>query len=202
MILSKSNKLNTPVLVLNRFYMAIQIITARRAFVMLCRDAAEVIDQEDGQFMNYSFEQWLEMSEFQYEAGIIEDDVIQTVRFPVQIPRVVRTTNFDRVPDSTVKFSRKNLFVRDKQQCQYCGKKLSFSQMSLDHVVPRSQGGGTSWDNVVCSCFPCNSRKGGRTPKEARMELLQQPEKPRQFPLLDLYQPSIVHPIWEPFTGS
>ena len=97
---------------------------------------------------------------------------------------MIRLLGYDRFPRNVVKFNRRNIFLRDRNFCQYCGKKFATHQLSLDHVTPRSRGGGTSWENIVCACVRCNVRKGGRTPAEARMRLINRPVKPKRSPLL------------------
>jgi len=176
--------LSASVLVLNRMYMAIHVVGVRRAFCLLYRELAEVIHIEDGHYANYDFETWQLVSEISSEAKCEDQDWIRAVAFELQVPRVVRLLNYDRVPRYSLRFSRRNLFARDGHQCQYCGVDAPASQLSIDHVVPRSRGGQTTWENVVCCCIKCNSRKGSRTPKEARMKLLCKPSKPRFNPLL------------------
>ena len=180
-----ANTLNASVLVLNRFFMAVHVVTVRRAFTLLYRDIAEVVDCDDGRFANYDFGSWCELSEFRMVDGYDDTtDWVRSVTQAILAPRIIRLTAFDRVPRLTLKFSRRNLFARDGYRCQYCGESKPVSQLSVDHVMPRSRGGGTTWENVVCSCVGCNTKKGGRTPKEARMRLLQRPTKPKHNPLL------------------
>ena len=112
------------------------------------------------------------------------DDWVQSVTFQIQVPRIIRLLRFDRAPRQTLRFNRRSLFARDGHRCQYCGLTPPLHQLSLDHVLPRSRGGDTSWENVVCCCLKCNTRKGGRTPSEARMKLLRDPRKPAHSPLL------------------
>ena len=176
--------LDTNVLVLNRFYMAIRVVNVRRALTLLYRECAEVISNENGQFTSYDFESWCELSQLASMEKQPGEDYIQAVGFELQVPRIVRLTRFDRMPVQSVRFNRKNLFARDEHKCQYCGKVEPSHKLSLDHVVPRSHGGPTTWENIVCCCLRCNSRKGGRTPKQARMKLLKQPTKPRVNPVL------------------
>ena len=176
--------LDTNVLVLNRFYMAIRVINVRRTFTLLYRNCAEVIDNENGQFVSYDFESWCELSQFTSMEKQAGEEYIQTVRFELRIPRIVRLVRFEKMPMQTVRFSRKNLFARDEHTCQYCGRNEPVQKLSLDHVVPRAHGGATTWENIVCCCLRCNNRKGGRTPKEARMTLLKRPTKPGVNPLL------------------
>jgi len=176
--------LDTNVLVLNRFYMAIRVINVRRALTLLYRECAEVIGNDGGQFVSYDFNSWCELSQLTCLDKQEGEEYLRAVGFELQVPRIVRLTRFDRMPMQSVRFNRKNLFARDDHQCQYCGKHEPMHKLSLDHVVPRSHGGPTTWENVVCCCLRCNSRKGGRTPKQASMQLLNKPTKPRFNPLL------------------
>ena len=177
--------LETNVLVLNRFFMAVRVVDVRRAFTLLYRECAEVIDMEsNAAFQSYDFESWCELSEFTAMDKQPGEEYLQTTRFELRIPRILRLTRFEKMPMQTVRFNRKNLFARDDQTCQYCGRHAPLSQLSMDHVIPRSHGGSTSWENIVCCCLKCNGRKGGRTPKQARMKLLRTPARPRVNPLM------------------
>ena len=191
--------LNTSVLVLNRHYMATRVITAKRAFVLLYREAAEVIDIEEGQFSNYDFDSWCEMSRLRSELPRHEEDWVRAVHFDIQVPRIVRLIRFDRQFSTALRLNRRNLFARDNHSCQYCGQSLPPSQLSLDHVVPRSKGGLTTWENVVASCVHCNTKKGGRTPLEARMKLRNEPSKPTQNPLLTVKLTNPKYESWKTF---
>lgn len=196
---SPCRALNSSVLVLNRFYMAVHVVSVRRAFILLYRDTAEVIHLEDGQFANYDFESWCEISSFWEESSELDDDWVRSVNLRIQVPRVIRLTRFDRAVQQSLRFNRRNLLARDSHRCQYCGKSAPISQLSLDHVVPRSRGGETSWENVVCSCVPCNTKKGGRTPQEARMRLMNQPARPKHNPLIALKLSNPKYESWRPF---
>ena len=190
------------VLVLNRFYMAVHIVGVRRAFGLLYRELAEVIHLEEGQFCNYDFDTWLVASQMRQPDVAAHEDWLRTVRFQVQVPRVIRLYRYDRVPDHTLRFNRRNLFARDGHRCQYCGRSFPTSQLSLDHVIPRSRGGQTTWENVVCSCLSCNVKKGGRTPHEARMHLKMQPARPKQSPLLVLKLSNPKYECWKTFLNG
>lgn len=194
--------LNSNVLVLNRHYMAVHIVTARRAFVLLYRESAEVIDLDEGHYANYDFGSWCELSDFRSEEKDDEEDWIRTVRFEIQIPRVIRLHAFDRAPRQSLRFNRRNLFARDGHCCQYCGKHEPASQLSLDHVMPRSRGGQTNWENVVCACVACNTKKGGRTPKEARMKLINTPRKPKNNPSLITKLDNPKYQSWKTFLAG
>src|SRR5262245_58049745 len=184
---SGSSALDASVLVLNKLFMAVHIITVRRAFCLLCKDLAEVVSLEEGQFVSYNFETWREVSVYRAQNFRQEDDDwVRTFNSQIQVPRVIRLFAYEKLPKHTVKFNRRNIFARDNNQCQYCGKKYATSELSLDHVVPRSQGGASTWENVVCACVSCNVRKGGRTPKQAHLSLIRKPEKPKRSPLLNL----------------
>jgi 5-methylcytosine-specific restriction endonuclease McrA len=176
--------LASSVLVLNRLYLAVHVIGVRRAFGLLYRELAEVIHLEDGRFTNYDFCAWQEISELRCEAKQPDDDWVQAVNFEIQVPRVVRLLAYDRLPKQQLHLNRRNVLARDGHRCQYCARHLPTHQLSIDHVIPRSRGGVTSWENVVCACLPCNIRKGGRTPHEARMKLVRRPAKPQRNPWL------------------
>ncbi len=196
--------LATSVLVLNRAYVAVHVVNVRRAFALLYRQLAEVIDLENGQYANYDFDSWMLASELRLEAeGFASaDDWVRSVNFRVQVPRVVRLFRYDRVPKHTLRFNRRNLFARDGHRCQYCGDAKPINQLSLDHVLPRSRGGGTTWENTVCCCVTCNTRKGSRTPKEARMRLLSRPRKPHFNPLLARKLDNPKYAVWRTFLQS
>lgn len=197
------SSLNGSVLVLNRFYVAVHVVSVRRAMILLYRDMAEVIHVEDGQYFNYDFMSWVEMSEFASAEGMTEGhDWIRSVQFPIQVPRVLRLFRYDKIPVHSLKFNRKNLFARDNNRCQYCGKVYSLSHLSFDHVIPRSRGGTTCWENVVCSCLDCNGRKRDRTPEEAGMRLVRKPAKPKQNPLLSVKLENPKYESWKSFLGK
>jgi 5-methylcytosine-specific restriction endonuclease McrA len=198
-----NSALDASVLVLNKLFLAIHITSVKRAFILLCKDLAEVVSYEDGQFVTYNFESWREVSEFRARHFRQEDDDwVRTVNSEIQVPRVIRLIEYDRLPRQTVKFNRRNIFARDNNQCQYCGKKFPTTELSLDHVVPRSQGGQSTWENIVCCCLACNVRKGGRTPKQAGMTLIRKPEKPKRSPLLNLKMTHRKYQSWRTFLDN
>ena len=192
-----SDPLAASVLVLNRLYMAVHVVGVRRAFGLLYRDLAEVIHVEDGRFANYDFQAWLEVSELSAEDKQPYDDWVRTVCFQIQVPRVIRLLFYDRMPRHSLRLNRHTVFARDEHRCQYCGDRLPGSQLSLDHVLPRSRGGSTSWENVVCACLKCNVKKGGRTPQEARMRLVRQPVRPKHSPLLSVKLGNPKYESWK-----
>jgi 5-methylcytosine-specific restriction endonuclease McrA len=195
--------LESSVLVLNKMFMAVHVISVRRAFCLLCKSQAEVVRVEDGSFQSYDFESWAELSAFKAKHFREEhDDWVRTPTVEIQAPRVIRLLDYDKVPRQTVKFNRRNIFARDHNQCQYCGRKFITSELSLDHVVPRSQGGGTTWENIVCACVECNVRKGGRTPRQANMTLIRKPDKPKRSPLLNVKLTQKKYETWQTFLDN
>lgn len=194
--------LTASVLVLNRFYMAVHVVTARRALVLLYRELAEVIDLDGDRYANYDFDTWCALSDLRAAEKFEHDDWIRTVSFEIQIPRVIRLHTYDQVPRRSVRFNRRNLFARDGNRCQYCGDSYPSSQLSFDHVLPRSRGGETNWENVVCACLRCNTKKGGRTPQEARMHLMNKPRKPSHSPLLASRMRNPKYEVWRSFLGA
>ena len=115
-------------------------------------------------------------------AEIVKEYEDRWVTFEIKMPCVVRLLNFVLGNSKRPRFSRENVYVRDHQKCQYCGKKVSRDGMTYDHVTPRSQGGQTSWENVVVCCIACNQRKANRTPNQAKMRLTQEPVRPKHLP--------------------
>ncbi len=195
--------LEASVLVLNKMFMAVHVISVRRAFSLLCKQQAEVVNVEDGQYLSYDFESWTELSVFRSKNfREVDDDWVRTPNVEIQAPRVIRLLEYDKVPRQAVKFNRRNIFARDGNQCQYCGQKFSTSELSLDHVIPRSQGGGTTWDNIVCACVECNVRKGGRTPRQANMTLIRKPEKPKRSPMLNVKLSQKKYETWQSFLDN
>jgi 5-methylcytosine-specific restriction endonuclease McrA len=160
---------NAQVLILNKGYMPVAVTDVERAFGLLYTGAARALDHE---FRTFDYASWSALS------ADVGDDVMRTSRLALKVPRVLVLQLFDKLPRSIVRFSRNNVYVRDGFTCQYCGHVMARSKLNLDHVIPRSQGGRTSWDNVVCSCVACNTKKGGRTPAQAGMKLLSQPRRP------------------------
>ena len=176
--------LDRPVLVLNRLWQAVNICTARRAFNLLYEGHAQVVDaRDDGErnFLTHDFESWRDLS-----ARSPEPVMIRGVSMNIRVPRVIVLSLFDRLPKKEVKFTRHNIFERDANTCQYCGRVFDRKDLNLDHVLPRDKGGLTTWENVVCSCIRCNTRKGNKLPHEVHMALIRKPKRPKWQPFLHL----------------
>jgi 5-methylcytosine-specific restriction endonuclease McrA len=169
--------LSSPVLALNRHFAPLRVLDAKRAVGMVFTGAAEVVDTEDAHFTTYDFASWRELSELKAEIERERHEWIGMVRGHMAVPRVIRLLHFDRHRKARVPLSRRNIYLRDGNVCQFCGKKFPTSELSLDHVIPRSRGGTSSWTNLVCACTNCNARKGARTPSEASMHLIRAPRK-------------------------
>lgn len=194
--------LSASVLVLNRFFMAVRVVNIKRAFALLYKQVAEVVSVEDGSFATYDISTWLELSQMKETFEPERHEWIRTVRTSIAIPRVIRLLRFDRMPRHEVKLNRRNIFARDGSRCQYCGKRFPSSELSLDHVVPRSQGGKTTWNNLVCACVSCNAHKGGRTPREARMKLRKKPVRPKACPTIAQHASTPRYRDWQYFLDS
>jgi 5-methylcytosine-specific restriction endonuclease McrA len=197
-----SEALSASVLVLNRSYLAVHVVNVRRALGLLFRDLAEVIHVEDGQYANHTFDSWREVSELRANFKEKDDDWIRAVNFELQVPRVIRLLFYERLPKQTIRFNRRNIFARDSNRCQYCGKRFPTTELSLDHVVPRSRGGDTTWENIVCACVRCNVKKGGRTPLEASMKLVRPPFKPKRSPQLTIKLGNPKYESWKSFLDN
>ena len=190
-----STLLTQQVLVLNRLWQAVNICSVRRALSLLFEGHAQVVQGNlQGDFKTYTFDQWRDLSQV-----ATEDDSLGTVSFRMKIPRVILLGVFDRLPKKEVKFTRHNIFERDANTCQYCGLVLDRKDLNLDHVVPRDRGGPTQWDNIVCSCIPCNTRKANRTPAEAGMRLIRKPKRPKWRPFVQVNLGAPIHESWRHF---
>lgn len=164
------------VLVLNASYEPLQLVSIRRAVVLLLQEKAELVE---------AAEQRLRAQGFSLEVPI----VIRLVRY-IRIPRRMR-----------LPCSRRGVLARDRETCQYCGAQPGRLHLTVDHVLPRSRGGLTTWENVVAACRECNHRKGGRTPEEANMTLLTRPRQP-QYVAFALLGELERHEIWRKYAYS
>jgi 5-methylcytosine-specific restriction endonuclease McrA len=161
------------VLLLNASYEPIKVISWQRAVTMFFLGKIEVVEE--------------------YEHNI------RSVSLVIKAPAVVRLLNYIRIGRKSPPLSRTNVLARDNFQCQYCAKEVSSKEATLDHVIPRSQGGRTEWDNIVCCCAACNRKKGGRTPAEARMTLRSRPGKPDWLPVLTIKLNGQIPLSWHNF---
>jgi len=161
------------VLLLNASYEPLTVISWQRAVTMFFSGKVEVVEE--------------------YEHDI------RSVSIVIRAPAVVRLLRFIKIPRRNPPLRRTNVLARDDFQCQYCSKLIQPNDATLDHVIPRNQGGLTTWENIVCCCKRCNRRKGGRTPKEARMKLRKRPIRPDWLPVLKIKLHGQVPYSWENF---
>lgn len=178
--------LQSPVLVLNKGFYPVNSTGAGEALSMVFRDVAHVIDVESvpvdgadrvqvvGSYQPYSWEDWSALD--------ADERFIQFPGYRVRVPEIIRTTGFDQLPSSVVTYSRKNLMKRDNCVCQYCLKSFPTEELTIDHVIPRAQGGTSCFENAVAACVACNSRKANRTPDQAGMPLQRKPVRPSWTP--------------------
>ena len=182
------------VLVLNRSWVAIHVASVRRAVSLVYRGMARVVNPVD--FSTYDFETWVEASQ---RARIDVERCLRTVRLRLLIPEIIQLTTFNGRATEKVKFSRRNIFERDSYSCQYCGRRLPSMELTLDHVVPRSRGGYSTWENIVVACVRCNDRKANRLPEEAGMHLVRKPGRPQWTTQIAFRLQRMPHPSWERF---
>ena len=198
------NALSDNVLVLNKAYTPIAVTTARDAFVKLYTNLAEVVTVEEGTYQNYNFSSWAEISELKKELEDLGDfdDLVFSEKLTLMVPRVIRVLHYEKVPRHTVKLTRRAIYARDDNTCQYCGGKFKTSDLNIDHVVPKSKGGGNTWENLVCSCFKCNSKKASRTLNETGMKLIRKPFKPSYNASLNVHIRSPKYYSWKAFISE
>jgi 5-methylcytosine-specific restriction endonuclease McrA len=167
--------LDRPTLVLNCNWQPVSVAPVARALSLVVAERARFVDPVD--FRQYTWTDWA--------ALVPETDelFVQAVTFRVRVPEVITLLEYDRVPKNAVTFSRRNIFRRDHFTCQYCHRQPGTEELTIDHVIPRSHGGTSTWDNCVLACIDCNSRKADRTPDEARMPLRKLPVRPNWKPL-------------------
>jgi len=189
--------LDQPVLVLNRLWQAVNVICAKRAFTLLARGHASVIHHHQDDFRVFSFLDWIDFSRLCPPVEL--RDKVQTPRTTLRLPRIILLTFFDKLPKKELKLTRNNVFNRDKDTCQYCARTLPKEALNLDHIIPRDRGGKTTWENIVCSCIACNSRKANRLPHEANMRLIKRPLRPKSQPVISLMLNKQNQEVWRDF---
>lgn len=182
-----------PALVLNRSWVAIATTTVRHAVGLVFTGAAKAVRTDT--FEMHTFESWADL------AVHADEPCITTVSLRIRAPEVIVLTRYNGVPAKSVNFSRRNLYRRDRYTCQYCGARPGPNELSIDHVVPRSRGGLSTWDNCVLACMRCNRRKGNRLPREAGLALLEAPSEPKWSPALEIPL-GRVRQSWERFVSD
>lgn len=208
-------KRRNEVLVLNKLWQAVGIASVQRAINLLFSEykdgtpKARVIEQVGPEKVWSQFE-WSDWSKLKPENG---DDVLRSAHDMFKIPWLIILTRYDKVPNQAVNFNRREIWKRDGYKCQYCGIKMKPDECTLDHIIPRAQGGQTTWENCVLACYECNSQKADRTPDEAfrpkdkekrklwrgtsPMRLMKEPVKPK-FSLFK-GERKVLPVQWKPF---
>jgi 5-methylcytosine-specific restriction endonuclease McrA len=166
--------LERPTLVLNKHWQPIAVARVARALRLVWNDSAAIVDPED--YRLYSWSDWAALSPKEGEL------FVQGVSQRLRVPEVVALKSYDRLPRSVVSFSRRNIYKRDHYTCQYCGVQPGTEELTIDHVVPRSRGGRSTWENCVLACVACNGAKADRTPAEAKLSLRRPPARPKWKP--------------------
>ena len=184
--------LKRPTLVLNRNWQPVNVATVARALVLLFNETARAVDPAD--YQTYTWEDW---SRLRPRDG---ERFIRAVRFRLRVPEVITLDEYDRLPTAAVTFSRRNIFKRDRFTCQYCGAQPGSEELTLDHVIPRAQGGESRWDNCVLACVACNKRKADRTPERAGIRLHHKPVQPTWRPLYAAHEMRIES--WSKFVSE
>ena len=187
--------LELPVLVLNRFWQPVHTCSVKRAVHLLCLGHAQVV-QVDGEdrFKTHDLGSWISHS-----SQVVDREMIHGAKLALRVPKILVLGVYDKLPRLEVKFTRRNVFLRDKFTCQYCIKVLPENQLNLDHVMPRDKGGRTTWENIVTSCVRCNTRKANKLPDQAGMHPLCKPVAPKWRPLFGLVENGLCEESWSHF---
>ncbi|MEL6714027.1 MAG: HNH endonuclease [Planctomycetota bacterium] len=180
-------------LVLNRSWVAIATTPVRHALSLLFTGSARAIQPET--YETHDFASWSALDVPEGEPSV------STVRLELRVPEVVVLSVFGGVPRQVLPFTRRNLVRRDQAQCQYCGRRPTTSELSIDHVVPRALGGETSWENCVLACVHCNRRKGSKLVHDANMRLMKAPAAPQWSPIFEVAGAQ-QREAWRPFVAK
>lgn len=164
------------VLVLNASYEPLHVISLRRAMVLLLKEKAEIVEAAERK--------------------------LQTMQREYPLPLVIRLVTYIRIPRRlTLPLNRRNVFIRDEYTCQYCGRQPGRASLTMDHLIPRSRGGGLTWENIVTACVHCNQKKGNRLPEECGMHLRRAPFRPRYMAIAFLAE-ARDHDVWAKYIGE
>jgi len=176
----ENDVLNSPVLVLNKNWTAVRVQTLKKAITKVTNGRAKFLDTES--YLLYTWSEWVDVFVTPHDE-IVDYPVIRSQHIALKRPEIIVCTDYSRVPHSSLKLSRRNILIRDMFQCQYTGKRVTYKTATLDHILPRSKGGKTSWNNLVTCSLEANAKKANRTPAEAGMRLLHPPKKPKWSPI-------------------
>lgn len=191
--------LNSRTLVLNKAWQPVNTVNIKDAIGKIYCGQAKALGKD---FVAYDFETWIETwSDLSVVSKLDREKMISCQRFRILAPEVIILNDYKGSHRREARFSRRNIFIRDAHTCQYCHRKFPAKELNIDHVIPRSRGGKTTWDNVALSCIKCNTKKGARTPDEAGMKLLKKPVKPR-WSALQCQLGTAVPNSWKSFVDS
>lgn len=187
--------LNYGVLVLNRNWTAVHVCTVRRALSLVVEDLAKIVTED---YQSFDFDSWRDLS----AASPPGQPMIHTPHYAIRAPEVIVLSRYNRIPPRRVRFNRRNIFLRDNFTCQYCGTRPPRDELTIDHILPRSRGGLSSWENVVLACARCNSRKSNRLPNEVGMRLLRRPKKPHWLSCANFMPGDSGRTLWQQFVDT
>ena len=195
-----NSSLTSPVLVLNRLWQPVHVCSAKRALCLLVLEHADVVEVTgSNEYQTHCYASWVTRSSVLAKT-VSASSFASSPSVTLAYPSIVVLTQYDRLPRRDLRFSRENVYQRDDHQCQYCGEQFVPKKLNLDHVIPRQKGGKSTWENVVTSCVPCNSRKANKLPDQANMFPLKTPKMPRWQPLVSsLFRTEPPHPSWLKF---
>ena len=194
--------LDGSVLVLNKFFTAVHVVSVRRAFCLLFKELAEVITIDDGQYVAFNFSSWCEASQARSLFKGPDDELIRTVHFEIEVPRIIRLLAYDRLPRQKVKFNRRNIFARDGNRCQYCGRKFATSELQPRPRCPAQPGRPGHLEEYRLRLPEVQRAEGGRTPREASMRLYREPAEPQDQPMLRLKLSHRKYRSWKAFLDN
>jgi 5-methylcytosine-specific restriction endonuclease McrA len=173
--------INEPTLLINKCWTPIDVISVRDALSKAYTDDARIVDIND--YSSYSWSEWSKITPKN------DEKYLKCVNFSIKIPNIIVLTNYADRPPLQVPCSRRNIFRRDDNTCQYCGSKPGLENLTIEHIIPRSRGGITSWENCVIACYPCNRAKADISLEASGFKLLKKPIKPKWNML---FEPEVV----------
>lgn len=180
-------------LVLNKSWTPIHVIDYRKTMNLLYQGQANALDRE---YLAYTWDDWIEFT----MRNADDYAKIHTSRMAIAVPEIMVLIKYNRLPTREIKFSRENIFQRDKYTCLYCGQIFPMKNLTLDHIIPKSRGGKTTWDNIASACKPCNNHKDNKMLQESGMRLLKHPTKPTWLnPITGARGKAQICPSWEKF---
>jgi len=162
------------ILVLNKVWIPVHIVDYKKAMSLIYQEHAHSLDRD---FIAYGYKDWLDFTIRNAETY----QKVHTANYAIALPEIIVLTMYDRLPQRDVKYSRENVFMRDKNKCQYCGTHHPNKELTIDHVIPKALGGKSIWSNVVACCKTCNGRKADKRMEHCGMTLIHKPVEPRWF---------------------